>query len=60
MGLYPVILHEPGLKVIKKAASDKRKRKSIFAEDVFQMLGFVLEMNHLEFNGQKVNEWITI
>ena len=47
--LYPVIFHESGLKAIKKV-SDKRKRKPIFVEDLFQILGFVLEINHFELN----------
>ena len=50
VALYPSILHEAGLKVLKDAL-DNRESKPISTEDFIKMAHFVLQNNHFEFNG---------
>ena len=50
VGLYSSIPHELGLNAIKKAL-ENRESKSVSTSDVLKMLGFVLENNYFEFNG---------
>ena len=48
-GLYPNILHEAGLKLLKETL-DRRREKKISTEDLVKMAEFVLKNNYFEFD----------
>ena len=51
VGLYPSILHEPGLKALE-VALEKRESIHISTFDLVKMAKFVLQNNYFEFNGE--------
>lgn len=51
VGFYSNIPHEAGLRALRKAW-EKQDKKSIPAEDLVKMAGFVLTNSFLEFNNK--------
>ena len=51
VGLYPSILHEAGLKALRKVF-DRKEQHTILTSELIRMADFVLKNNYFEFNRQ--------